>query len=172
MGRAARRVATSQRPGKNGQAGNEDWSRVRKSFAAAARLASGRHGDVADPKTILPRLPAHAPFAELVKLSPLNIADEMREDHRRRMLGNDGWGDCRVASILPFVRLRSDFPDDVTRIMGEAFDAACKELHDTGQPPIVQEIIAKRIIAAAQTGERDVTRLRDVALEALGHTPK
>lgn len=23
---------------------------------------------------------------------------------------------CRVASILPFVRLRSDFPDDVTRI--------------------------------------------------------
>lgn len=32
----------------------------------------------------------HAPFAELVKLSPLNIGDEMREDHRRRMLGNNG----------------------------------------------------------------------------------
>ena len=77
-----------------------------------------------------------------------------------------------MASILPFVRLRSDFPDDVTRIMGEAFDAACKELHDTGQPPIVQEIIAKRIIAAARTGERDVRRLRNLALAALGHTPK
>jgi hypothetical protein len=75
-----------------------------------------------------------------------------------------------VASILPFVRLRSDFPDDVTRIMGEAFEPACKELHDTGQPSIVQEIIAKRIIAAAQTGERDVTRLRDIGLAALGRT--
>jgi hypothetical protein len=51
-------------------------------------------------------------------------------------------------------------------------DAACRELHDSGQPPIVQEIMAKRIIAAARTGERDVTRLRDIALAALGHTPK
>jgi hypothetical protein len=51
-----------------------------------------------------------------------------------------------VASILRFVRLRSDFTDDVTRIMGDTFDAACRELHDTRQPAIVQEIIAKRII--------------------------
>ncbi|MGA9010311.1 MAG: hypothetical protein WB495_26350 [Xanthobacteraceae bacterium] len=77
-----------------------------------------------------------------------------------------------MASIIPFLRPRSDFPDDVTRIMGEAFDAACKELHDTGQPGIVQEVIAKRIIAAAGKGERDVTRLRDIALAALGHTPE
>jgi hypothetical protein len=107
-----------------------------------------------------------------MKLSPLNITDELREDRTRRMLGNEGRGDCRVASILPFVRLRSDFPDDVTRIMGEAFDAACKELHDTGPSPIVQEIMAKRIIAAAQTGERDVTRLRDIGLAALGRAPE
>ena len=32
----------------------------------------------------------HAPFAELVKLSPLSITDEMREDRTRRMLGNEG----------------------------------------------------------------------------------
>ena len=55
--------------------------------------------------------------------------------------------------------------------MGEAFDAANKELHDAGQPAIVQEIIAKRIIAAASLGERDVVRLRDVALAALGRRP-
>ena len=77
-----------------------------------------------------------------------------------------------MASIIPFLRPRSDFPDDVTRIMGEAFDAARKELHDTGQPAIVQEIMAKRIIAAAGAGERNVTRLRDIALAALGHTPE
>jgi hypothetical protein len=30
----------------------------------------------------------HAPFAELVRLSRTSIADEMREDHRRRVLGD------------------------------------------------------------------------------------
>ncbi|MGB6967609.1 MAG: hypothetical protein WBD90_24595, partial [Xanthobacteraceae bacterium] len=29
----------------------------------------------------------HAPFAELVKLSPTSIAGEVREDHRRGVLG-------------------------------------------------------------------------------------
>ena len=38
--------------------------------------------------------------------------------------------------------------------MGEAFDAACKGLRDTGQPIVVQEVIAKRIIKAAMKGER------------------
>jgi hypothetical protein len=52
--------------------------------------------------------------------------------------------------------------------MGEAFDAACRELHDRGQPDLVHEIIAKRIIAAARMGERDPTKLRDAGLAALG----
>jgi hypothetical protein len=74
-----------------------------------------------------------------------------------------------VASILPFVRKAGAvFDDHVTQIMGEAFDDACKELHDTGQPPIVYEVIAKRIIDAAKNGERDLVRLRDVGLAALG----
>jgi len=48
--------------------------------------------------------------------------------------------------------------------MSEAFDAACKELNDTGQPQIVLEVIAERIIAAARQGERDPVRLREAAL--------
>jgi hypothetical protein len=52
--------------------------------------------------------------------------------------------------------------------MGEAFDAACKELHDKGQPTIVYEVIAKRIIDAAQKGERDPVQLRNAGLRALG----
>ena len=55
-----------------------------------------------------------------------------------------------MASILPFVRNKSDFDDEATRLMGEAFDAACKGLQDTGQPALVREIIAKRIIEAAR----------------------
>jgi hypothetical protein len=48
--------------------------------------------------------------------------------------------------------------------MNEAFDAACKELQDTGQPELVLDIIAERIIAAASAGERDPVRLREAAL--------
>jgi hypothetical protein len=74
-----------------------------------------------------------------------------------------------VASILPFIRKAgSVFDDRMTEIMGEAFDRACKELHDTGQPPIVYEVIAKRIIDGARAGEHDPVRLRNVGLAALG----
>ena len=73
-----------------------------------------------------------------------------------------------MASIIQFIQMRSDFDDEVTRIMGEAFDAACKDLGDTGWPSIAHDVMAKRIIAAAKTGERDPTRLRDIAVAALG----
>jgi hypothetical protein len=52
--------------------------------------------------------------------------------------------------------------------MGEAFDAACQELHDKGQPQLVYEVIARRIIDAAKKGERDPVQLRNVGLAGLG----
>jgi hypothetical protein len=74
-----------------------------------------------------------------------------------------------VASILPFIRHAGFvFDDHVTLLIGEAFDLACKELHDTGQPSIVYEVIAKRIIDAAKNGQRDLDRLREAGLVALG----
>ena len=63
------------------------------------------------------------------------------------------------------------FDDHATKVMGEAFDAACKDLHDTGQPDLVYEAIAKRIIEAAKSGERDPEKLRDWALTAFGRKP-
>jgi hypothetical protein len=48
--------------------------------------------------------------------------------------------------------------------MRKAYEASLNELHDTGQPELVLEIIAERIIAAAGTGERDPVRLRKAAL--------
>jgi hypothetical protein len=71
-----------------------------------------------------------------------------------------------VSSVLPFLP-RNVFDDAATRLIGQAFDAACKELHDTGQPELVHEVMAKRIIAAALEGERSLTRLRDIALAGL-----
>ena len=43
-----------------------------------------------------------------------------------------------------------------------------KDLHDTGQPSIVYEVVATRIIEAAKSGERDPEKLRDRALTAFG----
>ena len=60
------------------------------------------------------------------------------------------------------------FDDSATKVMGEAFDAACKDLHDTGQPDIVFEVVATSIIEAAKSGERDPGKLRDWALTAFG----
>ena len=50
-----------------------------------------------------------------------------------------------------------------------AYDKARRSLHDRGQPPIVQVIIAERIIAAAKRGELDPDKLCETALIALGN---
>jgi hypothetical protein len=68
----------------------------------------------------------------------------------------------------PVLSLNHSFDADATRAMGEAFDAACLELHDKGQPVLVREVLAKRIIAAAEKGERDPAILCDAALQAAG----
>lgn len=74
-----------------------------------------------------------------------------------------------MASILPFIRKAGTvFDDQATELMGKAFDAACQDLHDKGQPAIVYEVIAKRIIDAARNGERDPVQLRKIGLAGLG----
>jgi hypothetical protein len=56
------------------------------------------------------------------------------------------------------------FEPEATAAMGEAFDAACNELHCTSQPEVIRELIARLVIAAASRGELDPIRLRMVAL--------
>jgi hypothetical protein len=48
--------------------------------------------------------------------------------------------------------------------MGEAFEAACKELHEAGRLPTVRDFIARRIVAAARRGELDPGGLRTAAI--------
>jgi len=81
-------------------------------------------------------------------------------------------GDSGVASILPFIRPDDgSFDDEMTRNMGEAFNATVKLLRRTAQPAVVYASIAARIIEAAGRGECDPARLRQAGLMALeGHT--
>jgi hypothetical protein len=73
-----------------------------------------------------------------------------------------------ILRFIEEVGLAGVFDDHATKVMGDAFDAARKDLHDTGQPDLVYEVIAKRIIEAAKSGERDPEKLRDWALTAFG----
>jgi hypothetical protein len=56
------------------------------------------------------------------------------------------------------------FDPEAIAAMSEAFEAACNELDEAGQPKAAPEVIATRIIAAARRGERDPARLRAAAL--------
>jgi hypothetical protein len=77
-----------------------------------------------------------------------------------------------VASILPFIRPDDgSFDDEITRNMGEAFNATVKKLRIRAQPAVVYASIAARIIKAAGRGESDPKRLRQAGLTALeSHT--
>jgi hypothetical protein len=57
------------------------------------------------------------------------------------------------------------FEPEAIAAMSEAFEAALKELQDTGD--VMREVVARRIIAAARFGERDPIRLREAALAGL-----
>jgi hypothetical protein len=56
------------------------------------------------------------------------------------------------------------FEPEAIAAMSEAFEAACRELQNAGQPEVAREVIAGRIIAAARLGERDPVRLLEAAL--------
>jgi hypothetical protein len=73
-------------------------------------------------------------------------------------------------SAMPIVRLlqNSAFDPEAIRIITTAFESACKSLglHDRTDPQ--KELLAKKIIEVAQTGERDPLRIEQGALDALG----
>jgi hypothetical protein len=56
------------------------------------------------------------------------------------------------------------FDPEVTRAMGAAYDAACRQLHYTGRHLVMREVVANQIIEAAKGGERDPVRLCEIAL--------
>ena len=72
-----------------------------------------------------------------------------------------------MSSVVPLFK-DSGFDDEATQILGIAYDIACRSLHPKGQPPVVQAALAKKIVEAAQYGERDPDRLAAIALSILG----
>jgi hypothetical protein len=61
-------------------------------------------------------------------------------------------------------RSHGAFGPEAIAKMSEVLDDAFEKLEDTGEPDVVRERIAMRIIAAARFGERDPARLLEAAL--------
>jgi hypothetical protein len=76
-----------------------------------------------------------------------------------------------VAAAVPFLE-GAVFDPTATHVMGQAFDCACRSLHDIGQlDTTVKEFIAKRIVELARDSERDPNKLCEHALQTLGFFP-
>ena len=71
-----------------------------------------------------------------------------------------------MAQILQFIRPTDAFSSDAIQVLIKAYDMALESLHDFGQPEVVREVIAKRIIEAAQRGVVDPAALCADALSA------
>ena len=48
------------------------------------------------------------------------------------------------ADIVSIFRA-SGFDAEETRALGEAYDIACRSLHPTGPPPVVQQVLANKL---------------------------
>jgi hypothetical protein len=72
--------------------------------------------------------------------------------------------------VSKVVRLfnETSFDSETTYIMRVAYDKACRQLHDSSQPELVQEIIAARIVKLAREGERNPDRLCERVLQTVG----
>jgi hypothetical protein len=76
-------------------------------------------------------------------------------------------GAATMAAIIQLFR-EAAFNPETVKLLCEAYDCAVKHLHDAGQPDIVYEVIARRIIAHAKQGELDPAKLCAAALKGLG----
>ena len=77
-----------------------------------------------------------------------------------------------MTPVVKFVKeaeLGSVLDDQATKAMGEAFDAACSVLDQTGQSSVVYEAVARCTIEIAKSGERNPQQLRHSAFAAVGH---
>ena len=76
--------------------------------------------------------------------------------------------ECVLGSILEFARPNTAFDAEAASALIAAYEQAIVNLHDKGQPAIVRQIIAKRIVKFAASGERSPDRLCEAALRSLG----
>lgn len=76
----------------------------------------------------------------------------------------------RAVSISPYLDAEV-FDQEVTRAMGVAFEHACETLRLSDKDDPATRLLAKKVIEAASSGERDAERLYQMALENVRRPP-
>jgi hypothetical protein len=71
-----------------------------------------------------------------------------------------------MSNLNPLFQGLSFDPEDASAV-NQAYDLACQTLQHIGQPEVDREIIARRILHAAEGGERDANKLCERAIRAL-----
>lgn len=72
--------------------------------------------------------------------------------------------------ITPYLDVEV-FDQELTRAMGVAFEHACETLGLSDKDDAATRLLAKKVIEAASTGERDAERLYQMALESVRRPP-
>jgi hypothetical protein len=73
---------------------------------------------------------------------------------------------------MPVIKLinehQSSFDPEAIKIIVSVYDKACTALGLVGRTDPMAELLAKKVIEAAQTGERDPLRIFQMAIDSLG----
>jgi hypothetical protein len=101
-------------------------------------------------------------FAALCRSVCVGYYDFTRQRH-----GTSAQFPSTMAQVVDFFPTTAFDPETV-KLLCDAYDRVQKSLHDAGQPDIVNEVIAKRIIALAKQGERNPDKLCESVLKAFG----
>ena len=67
----------------------------------------------------------------------------------------------------PFTRYIGSFDPETLDTLGRAYDLAIANMYDKGQPDMVRDLIADRIMLLARKGERDIHALCRAALRGI-----
>ena len=68
--------------------------------------------------------------------------------------------------LTPFLK-ENTFDPETIKAMSAAFEAVCEALRLTPRSDPITEIVARKVIEVAGTGERDPERIRDLVLLGL-----
>jgi hypothetical protein len=68
--------------------------------------------------------------------------------------------------LTPFLK-EAAFDPEAIKAISAAFEAVCESLQLRNRSDPITEIVARKVIEVAGTGERDPERIRDLALLAL-----
>lgn len=80
--------------------------------------------------------------------------------------------EAEMADIIPFPRRVKVFDPDLTTMMCDAYDKAMSTLDDGRSELVIRELIAKRIVRMAQSGEVDAEFLCTSALSGFRKTAR